>query len=383
MAAQPIFYFTRMLPAYRIPVLERLNERLDGRLIVCHGQPPHGNPVLMKEIKSNFRREVLRNYWFRDTTLHLQFYRSVFKKYGDPAVLLAEESPRSIMLPWLLRRAKKAGAGRVLWGIFYSVHRPFSADHPLQRYRINMANRVEACACYARQSRAYLLPYVDKDKLFVAQNAMDTDTLIGLRESLESEGKSAVRQRLGLPVDHPTFVFVAQLVERKGTRTLIDIFEQYIAKRPATLIVIGGGPEREIMETMVKEKNLQHVHFLGPISDMEASAPYIYAADIMLQPGYVGLVVNHAFAFGVPVITQEAPGDLPFHGPEVESIAHNEDGMIVERGNMNAMLDALAHVMDNQLTFSQNAINKTDNSLTLDHMVDGLVAAIEHAYETR
>ena len=197
MSTKPVFYFTRMLPAYRIPILERLNERLDGRLVVCHGQPPHGNPVLMKDIESEFRREVLTNYWFRDTTAHMQFYHKVFAKHEAPSVVLAEESPRSVMLPGLLRRARKVGAGRVLWGIFYSVHRPFSATHRLQRYRIAMANRVEACACYAKQSRTYLKPYVPEEKLFVAQNTMDMDTLSGLRKKLEAEGKQAIRRRLG------------------------------------------------------------------------------------------------------------------------------------------------------------------------------------------
>ncbi|MEM8487976.1 MAG: glycosyltransferase [Bacteroidota bacterium] len=383
MSTKPVFYFTRMLPAYRIPILERLNERLDGRLVVCHGQPPQGNPVLMKDIESTFQRETLTNYWYKDTTVHLQFYRKVFKKHGPPSVVLAEESPRSVMLPGLLRRARKVGAGRVLWGIFYSVHRPFSAKHPLQRYRIAMANRVEACACYAKQSRTYLQPHVAPEKLFVAQNTMDTNTLFALRNTLEAEGKAAVRLRLGIPADHDVFVFVAQLVARKGTRELIEIFESYQRTKPATLIVIGGGPERENMETLVAKKQLQHVQFLGAISDLHASAPYIFAADIMLQPGYVGLVVNHAFALGVPVVTQEAPGNLPFHGPEVESIEHGSNGMIVARNNMEAMQAALKQVTHNQEVFSQAATTYAETKLTMDNQVDGLIAAIAHAEQTK
>lgn len=383
MSAKPVFYFTRMLPAYRIPILERLNERLQGRLVVCHGQPPQGNPVLMKEIQSNFRREVLTNYWYKDTTLHLQFYHKVFKKHGAPSTVLAEESPRSVMLPGLLRRARKLGAGRVLWGIFYSVHRPFSADHPLQRYRIAMANRVEACACYARQSRTYLQPHVDPSKLFVAQNTMDTDSLFALRTTLEKEGKTAVRARLGIPDGHDVFVFVAQLVARKGTRELIEIFERYQMDKPASLIVMGGGPERENMEALVAEKQLQHVRFLGSVPDLNESAPYIFASDVMLQPGYVGLVVNHAFALGVPVITQEAPGNLPFHGPEVESIEHESNGMIVKRNDMASMQAALQRVVQEQQAFSQAATTYAENKLTLDNLVDGLIAAIGHAEQTK
>ena len=168
----------------------------------------------MDDKKGSFRQMVLRNYWYRDTTLHAQPYGEAFDRFGDPDVVLAEESPRSITLPFLLRRARRAGAGRVLWGIFYSVHRPFSANYGLQRYRINMARRVEACACYSRQSRTYMAPHVGAEKMFVAQNTMDMDTLFSLRKKLEQEGKQQVRQRLGLPGDQPT---TSSSVSRKNS----------------------------------------------------------------------------------------------------------------------------------------------------------------------
>ncbi len=133
------------------------------------------------------------------------------------------------------------------------------------------------------------------------------------------------------------------------------------------------------MESIVSEKGLSDIHFLGPVSDLNESAPYIFASDIMLQPGYVGLVVNHAFSLGLPVITQAAPDDLPFHGPEVESIVHNQNGMIVDRDNHEAMQDAIDHVMQHQSAFSRNAISYTENNLTLDHLVDGLLSAIDRA----
>ena len=126
MTRPPIFYFTRVLPAYRLPVLERLDERLGHRLVVCHGAPPRSTSTLIARQEGSFRQEMLTNYWFRGETLHAQPFGSVFQKYGDPAVVLAEESPRSLTLPFLLYHARKRGAGRVLWGIFYSVFRPFS-----------------------------------------------------------------------------------------------------------------------------------------------------------------------------------------------------------------------------------------------------------------
>ncbi len=208
---------------------------------------------------------------------------------------------------------------------------------------------------------------------------MDMNTLSALRNKLEQEGKQAVRKRLGLPENQPTFVFVAQLVKRKGTEELLNIFHQIRSKQPATLLVIGGGPEKENMERHIEKLNLQDVHMLGPISALDASAPYMYAADLMLLPGYVGLVVNHAFSMGLPVITQAAPDDLPFHGPEVESIVDGENGLIVERNNQAAMIEAIHTVLADSAQFTQRAITYAEEHLSLDHMVDGLIGAINLA----
>lgn len=382
MEGAPIFYFTRMLTAYRIPVLERLNQRLGGRLIVCSGNPPGGTSTLLAKSVGEFEHHPVPNYWFRGETLHAQPYGSAFDTYGDPEVVIAEESPRSITLPFLLRRARNAGAGRVLWGIFYSVFRPFSITHPLQRYRIQMARRVEACACYTKGVRELLAPHVDHDKLFVAQNTIDTERLTALRHELEQRGKEAVRRELGIPADRPTLIFTGQLIPRKGTNEVLDTFAALRRERPATLLVMGGGPEREAMEARVRREGLDDVYFLGSVSQLEKSAPYLYASDAMLLPGYVGLVANHAFSMGLPLVTQKAPKGIPFHGPEVESVVDGYNGFITERDPA-VLLDAVRHVLEHQQQFSRHALRYVEEHLAIDRMVDGIVDAVNYAAANR
>lgn len=381
MPQRPVFYFTRTVPAYRLPVIERLNERLGGRLIVCHGQPPQESWTLRDTVTGNFRQERLRNFWFNGEQVHAQPFLSVFRKYGNPSVVLAEESPRSLTLPFLLYHAGRCGAGRVLWGIFYSVFRPFSGLHPLQRYRIEMARRVEACACYTRDVRAKLRNHLPDESLFVAQNTLDTDTLFEQRERLEEEGQPSVRRRLGLP-NQPTLVFVGQLVPRKGTQELLDTFSQLRRERGATLLVIGDGPERGPMEARVAAEGIRNVHFLGSIPDSETIAPYLFASDLMLLPGYVGLAINHAFSMGLPLVSQHAPAGIPFHGPEIESLVHGENGLLVARNVPGALLNGVQQVLANREQFARNAQTYAAEYLTLDNMVDGLMGAIEHAERT-
>lgn len=374
----PVYYFARMLPAYRVPVLDRLNERLEGRLVVCHGQRPEGNPTLMGDVAASFRRVPLRNIWVRGETIHAQPFGGVFEQFGDPSAVIAEESPRSITLPFLLRSARKRGAARILWGIFYSVHRPYSSRHPLQQYRLRMARRVEACLCYSRRSRDVLSTHVDADRLFVAQNTLDTTELFDLRDHLSREGRREVRMRLGLP-DQPTFVFVGQLVARKGTEDLVSFIKSVTDLRRATLLVVGDGPERASMEQKVAALKVQdHVRFLGSISEADKLAPYIFAADLMVIPGYVGLVINHAFSLGVPILTQDPPGDTPFHGPEIESLISGENGLMVRR-IPGALVDGALRILDDRQRFADNALEYCRQHLAVEHLIDTIEKALKFA----
>lgn len=381
MPDRPVLYFTRMLLAYRVPVLERLNARLDGRLVVCSGQPPRSSSLhaLTGNEANPFRQVSLRNRWFRGEALHAQPFRRAFHAFGRPAAVLAEDSPRSVSLPFLLRYAGHQQVGRLLWGHFSSNDRPFSASNLFDRYRIALARSVEACVCYTEPIAEMLRPYVPAERLFVARNTLDTDILFALYDTLAAEGRVAVRQRLGLPAEVPVLVFVGRLISSKGTDQLLDVFSALRARGPAHLLVIGSGPERGAMEARVARERIDDVHFLGAMPAWADSAPYLYAADLMLMPGYLGLAVNHAFAFGLPVVSQVSPDPaVRFHSPEVAFVQPGENGLLASCGNPEALLAAVEKVLADRIRFSRNAYAYARTHLTIDQMVDGLVAAVRY-----
>ncbi len=383
MNERPIFYFPRMLPFnYRVAVLERLNERLGGRLVVCSGQAPEATALqsITDEEQRGYRIIQLRNLWWGGEKIHAQFFGRAFREGGMPSVIMAEESPRTLTQPWLLRHARRHGIGRVLWGHFSSNNRPFSPDNWADRYRIRLARQAEAVVSYTEEMADLLRPFIPAKRLFVARNTLDTDTLFALYDQLAAAGKVAVRRRLGLPENLPVLVFIGRLIPEKGTDLLLDVFSALRARRPAHLLIIGDGPEHTAMERRVTEEKIENVLFLGAMKAWEASAPYLFAADVMFQPGYLGLSVNHAFAFGVPVVSQAPPPDgRRFHSPEVAFVEPGQNGMLAEYGNLDALLKALELVLDQQERFAHHALITARSRLTLDQMVDGLEAAIRFA----
>lgn len=381
MPEKPVYYFARFVPGYRVPILEQLNERLDGRLIVCSGQPPGAASIryLISDQARAYREVRLRNFWLRGDKIHAQPFRRAFEQYGDPAVVLAEESPRSLTLPLLLSRAGKKGAGRVLWGHFSSLRRSFDPErHLFDRYRLRLARSVEACACYTPGVADLLRPFVREENLFVARNTINLSPLLAERDALAMEGKVAIRERLSVSEDAAVLVYLGRLIPQKGTEMLLEAYRILSEQREATLFVIGDGPDRERMEVYAAANVLKDVRFLGPLSDDDA-APYLFASDAMVMPGYLGLVINHAFAFGLPVISMRRPAGIAAHSPEVEYVESGETGMLCDGETADDLVAGINAVISDLPRFSRNALSYARTHLTVDRMVDGLYDAIQHA----
>lgn len=133
------------------------------------------------------------------------------------------------------------------------------------------------------------------------------------------------------------------------------------------------------MERRVQEEEIPDVEFLGTITETQQLAPYLYAADLLLNPGYLGLSVNQAFTFGLPVVAQEAPHEQRFHSPEIAYVRSGENGMLAPWNDAEELVKAVQTVLDQRESFSESARRFAETHLMLDRMVDGLVEATRYA----
>lgn len=106
------------------------------------------------------------------------------------------------------------------------------------------------------------------------------------------------------------FVFLGRLVSQKGCNVLIQACKSL--KEPFTLNIIGDGPERPILEEMVKSLNLtQNVKFLGILEGV-CLAKMLNRHRIMVIPSIeeegFGTVVLEGMACGCRIIAADAGG---------------------------------------------------------------------------
>lgn len=107
------------------------------------------------------------------------------------------------------------------------------------------------------------------------------------------------------------FIYVGQLIPRKGLIQLIQAWSR--ADLPidrAQLVIIGAGPELDLLKRQVLSRSLSNVLFEPPIPNAEARLR-IAGSDVLILPSLEdgwGATVSEALHVGVPVITTNRCG---------------------------------------------------------------------------
>ena len=117
---------------------------------------------------------------------------------------------------------------------------------------------------------------------------------------------------------------MGSLIQRKGLRTFLQHLILWCTTHPDRIIewrLIGDGPERIALETLVLPANLK-LGFLGDV-DYEDVPALMADADLLAFPTLAdewGLVVNEAMAAGLPVVGGAVGGALDGAGGNLGSL---------------------------------------------------------------
>jgi phosphatidylinositol alpha-1,6-mannosyltransferase len=149
-------------------------------------------------------------------------------------------------------------------------------------------------------------------------------------------GGEQVRKGLGLE-GVPVVVCVSRLIARKGQDTLIRAWPRVLEAVPsAVLLLVGGGPDRDRLETLAVEVGVRSsVVFTGSVPWTDIP-PYVDAADVFampcrtrrfgLEPEALGIVTLEASATGKPVVVGDSGGAS-------DTVRHGKTGYLVDPYN--------------------------------------------------
>ncbi|MGE6205316.1 glycosyltransferase [Guptibacillus hwajinpoensis] len=138
------------------------------------------------------------------------------------------------------------------------------------------------------------------------------------------------------------FVFIGRLTDVKQPDHLIEAFQ--LAREQLstfTLDIYGEGPVKEKLEEKIKEYQLEeHIFLKGLTDDPESVFATAKASFLPSQYEGFGLVIMESLNNGCPVVAYDIK-----YGPR-DLIKDNENGLMVEKNNVEALSKAMVQVKD-------------------------------------
>lgn len=161
-------------------------------------------------------------------------------------------------------------------------------------------------------------------KITVLNNAIDTESLRSELLAVTAAEVEAMRGALGLD-DQPVGLLIASLHKDKRIDFLLESAALIRTHLPDfQLLIVGDGLDRELVKKAIAE-GASWIHWLGVRKGPE-KAVLLSLAQVILNPGMVGLSILDSFVAGLPMITT-ACGT---HSPEIAYLESGINGLITE-----------------------------------------------------
>jgi glycosyltransferase involved in cell wall biosynthesis len=205
-------------------------------------------------------------------------------------------------------------------------------------------------------------------KVTVAWNTLNQHSLPEVHD-----GAGVIKEEFGIPFEKYA-VFVGRMGINGGRKRVdhaIEVFSR-IDMPGCGLVIVGSGMTDELRASM-NSKNTLYLGELHDPDDIQVSR-ILYAADLALIPGHVGLGLNHAFFYGLPLVTER--GMQP---PEFGYLVHGRNGVVVPDGNIDALTEKVRELFlddDQRGELSRNAYADIRQLATVERMYSGFKDAV-------
>jgi glycosyltransferase involved in cell wall biosynthesis len=372
-----VVYIQRVFANYRLACYNKISQKVSFQIL-------HSNKCNGIKTAHTFYSRTIPSFKFGRSETNILLFSLLTLIRLNPKVIIYEFAIGIFSLPIILLYSKLFGKKFILYSHGYNRKRGFHPERSiLDQYRLWLINQADALIVYSENDKSLLSSYVPKEKVFVALNTIDTGSLLLLRDKLRIQGREKVREELGWNNKEKHIVYVGRLYKAKLVDWLIKTVSQLgKGNLQVKLHIVGDGDEKESLRSLSVDLNLKdYVKFYGTINDDNILGKILFASDLMAMPGAVGLSINKAFSFDLPVITLASINNFPGHGPEIEYIHHKKTGIIVKELNVEALSAAiLEYLFDLNLQNSMrhNVSIKVENDLSLDNMVNGILASIDY-----
>lgn len=201
-----------------------------------------------------------------------------------------------------------------------------------------LAQAADACVTNSTAGKDYLhnTLQVTADHIFVQPYEVPTPHLLLRTHQVDPQSLQQLKR--------PTFLYVGQVIERKGIRFLLEACHhlQQQGFSNFTLLVGGEGPQRAELATLSQTYGLQDcVKWLGWVN-YESLGYYFQESDVFVFPTLEdtwGMVVLEAMAFGKPVLCSKFAGAS-------EMVQEGKNGYLFDPRNSDQLAELMQQFID-------------------------------------
>lgn len=170
---------------------------------------------------------------------------------------------------------------------------------------------------------------------------LDADIFASVVTAAEVE--QTRRQGAGAREGPLTIAWSGRMAGEKGLAQLVDAFGRLLAAgRDVRLVLIGDGPARPRLEQALAGLPADRIDDYGYVGDRPTYMSLLRSAHLFVHPSAaegVPKVLVEAMAAGVPIVASDA-------GAVAGVVAHGDRGRLVAAGDVDALTDALAALLD-------------------------------------
>jgi len=179
----------------------------------------------------------------------------------------------------------------------------------------------------------------------VLQNHIDKTTIIPIGLSEESYPIASEVDLVSMKekVGNNFFLFIGSLREYKGLNILLDALQN----TDLECVIAGSGSVENQLKAKAQLMNLNNVHFLGQVNDVEKVALLklcrVVVSSSNLPSEAFGVSLVEGLMFGKPLITTELGTGTSYVN------ADKETGLIVPHSNPRALREAMLHLASDSI----------------------------------
>ena len=145
--------------------------------------------------------------------------------------------------------------------------------------------------------------------------------------------------------DSLTFLFFGLICEAKGIFDLLTVIENNKEDyRSRMKLLIGGNGDTQKLKTLIDENHIGDIiEYLGWVDNERKSAAF-NKSDVFVLPSYTeGLPISilEAMSYGKAIIATDVGGVS-------EIVKENENGILIEPGNLHQMKQSINRMLDNK-----------------------------------